>query len=229
MPPPPKNLRRGGGHRSEVGEEARQHFDFFHRPEMKGERAKCYHCDKEIRFARSVSALLEHIANCADPSGALKDHPYRTRKGHCTFCKTQMLNSELKAHRHTCPKMPQACGCCGQHVLREVYRAHGQECKKHFFRCPRCFKKGMPVAERDAHLEVCQMFRCSQCRQNLPLKDKETHPSVCDKFYCYACRKTILRTEKDEHKRTCEKFECTMCRELVLKEDRDRHNSEECG
>lgn len=50
--------------------------------------------------------------------------------------------------------MRQSWGSCGEHILREIYQQHGQECKKHYFRCPHCFKKGIPVAEREEHLKA---------------------------------------------------------------------------
>lgn len=66
----------GHGRISEMGEEARQHFNLFNRPGMKGERAEGHHCHMEMRFARQVSVLVEHLTHCPDPSGALKGHPF---------------------------------------------------------------------------------------------------------------------------------------------------------
>lgn len=44
--------------------------------------------------------------------------------------------SELKAHRHICPKMKQACGCCGQHIPTNQMFKHRKECELPI--CPFC-------------------------------------------------------------------------------------------
>lgn len=161
------------------------------------EHRPCRHCGKRI------------------PVNEREAHEEHCEKWKCTRrCGITTQRSERHAHSAVCTRW--ICCHCRENLPRVEREDHQQQCSSR-----KCHGCGEYMSKEAFQLHNCELWKCSRCKRNhLPLAEKAQHLETCHFHNCFACHTSkIPDDEFEDHKRTCQYRWCSRCMKGLIPVD----------